>query len=128
MAGILVEDGFDVHNRRAVHSLEVSDTNPKSVHTNDLGPMEPDRVWTMRAPRGEHAFLWSRRIAARVHAQDGAIGEVKPREDENLVTDAQVPCSFADVGVEDEPGLGRSLVGLARRVIWVEQGRFYVTD
>jgi hypothetical protein len=128
VTGILVEDGLNVHDRRTIHGLEVPDANAKPVHANDLGSMEPNRVRTMRAPRCEHAFLTSRRVAAGMDAQDIAISEVKPREDEDLVAGFQVPRSVANVGVEDERRLRRSLIGLARGVCWVDQRGFNVTD
>ena len=53
---------------------------------------------------------------------------MKPREDEDVVSDRQVPRGLPDVSVEDEPRLRRALVGLSRRVTGVNQGRFYMTD
>lgn len=126
--GILVEHWFHVDNWRPVHSLEVSDANPKSVNTDDLDLMQPDWVGAMWAARGEHTFLWSRQVAARMDAQHAAIGEVEPREDENLVADAQGASSFTNISVKDEPRLGRSLVSLARSVSRVDQRRFNMAN
>ena len=128
MAGILVEDGLYIQDRGAVHCFEVPDAKPKPVNADDLGFVKPNRVWAMRTPRGEHAFLGSRRVAPRMDAQHVTIGEMKPGEDEDVVSDRQVPRGLADVLVEHEPRLRRALVGLSRRVAWIDQGRFYVTD
>jgi hypothetical protein len=52
-----------------------------------------------------------------VDAQNTAIGEMQPREHDDLVTDAKIAGCLSDIRVEHEPCLGRALIRLARRIL-----------
>ena len=84
--------------------------------------MQSDRVRPVGRARAEHTLLGVDWVPTGVHAQHVPLCSVKPCEDEDLGIGPKVAKALADVAVENEPGVGRTLVALQGRSRSVEQG------
>lgn len=62
----------------------------------------------------EHALLFSRGVAPRMHAQDVAARTVEPGEDDHFVPDVQTLQALEDRRLEREPRVRRPLITLLR--------------
>ena len=79
------EHGLDVEHRRPVERLERADVHAGAVDREDPHLVQADRV----GPRGragvEDALDRVGGVAARMHAQDVAVGAIQPGEEDDLV-------------------------------------------
>src|SRR5687768_16987259 len=85
--------------------------------------MHADRIRAVLRPGAEDAAHRRAPVVARMHAQRRAVGAIEPGEDKDLVACPQVARRLLKGRIEDEPGLGRALVSLLRRVLAVDEWR-----
>ena len=57
-----------------------------------------------------------------MHAQDIPATAIEPGEQEYLLAGPETPETLDHLGLEDQPGLGRTFVGLTRRRFEIGQG------
>jgi hypothetical protein len=90
--------------------------------------MQAERVRSVRRPRGEHPGERDVRIAARMHLEHVAIGEVKPGDHDDLVARGQPAQRSLEPRIDVDPRVGRSLGTLPRCLIQRAQRRPDVPD
>jgi hypothetical protein len=117
----LVQHRFHVDDRRLVQRLQGLDQDPQSLHGNDLDPVQPDGVGPVRRASAEHPGRRPRGIVARPGDQHPAVGPVQPGQHDDLGAGGKVAKALGDARLEVDPGGGRALVPLARRLRLVLQ-------
>ena len=83
---VLGKQRFDVEDRRAVERFEMPYLNAMAVDRGDLDAVQADGIRAMWGAGAEDAFLRAGAVAARVDAEDCAIGAVEPGEQQDLVS------------------------------------------
>ena len=100
----------------------------RPVDGEDPDAVQADRVGPVGRAGAEDALLRPGQVAARMHPQDVTPSAIQPREDQDVVADANAVEGLEHGRLEDEPGVGRALVALVWRRRDVGQRRLDRAD
>jgi hypothetical protein len=123
-----VEDYLDVDDRRAVDGLDRSDPQARSGDLANDDAMQAERIGPVRRSRGEDAGEGCRLIAAWMDLEYGPIGAMKPGDHDDFVARGEAVQRTSEFRLHLEPGVGRALRSLSRRIAERSQRRSNVPD
>jgi hypothetical protein len=109
------EHGLDVYHRSAVDRLEVSDADAKVVNRKRFHDLQAERIWAIGRARGEDALQWSRWVPARMDLANVSVGQVKPRDDDDVIPGSHAFERRSHAGIQQQPAVRGVFVALARR-------------
>src|SRR4029450_7218510 len=127
-ADVPAQDRFQVQDGSAVQRLEMAHAHRPAIDFRDLDRVQADGIRTVGRTCAEDALLLSRGISTRVNAQHVAPRAVEPGDEDYLVARPQIAEPFEPPRPEDQPGLRRAFVGLARGRSQVGQRRLDSPD
>jgi len=90
-------------------------------HRDDGNAVHSDRVGSILRTRAEHSAQRLRAVVPWMDSQDGPVGPVQPREQNQLVAHPDVAQCVLDPWIEYEEGQGRSFLALFRCLIPASQ-------
>ena len=111
----LPQDRLDVDNRRLIDGFDWSDAQAVPVDRSHHNGMKTQRVRPIRRSRREHARERIARVGTGVNKEDVAARSMKPRDDDDFVSNGQTLQSLLRPPVQLQPGFGCSLRVLLRR-------------
>ena len=81
--------------------------------------METDGVWSIRGAQLEYPNVRGVNPVARKRTQNISPSPMQPCDDNDSVADLKISSRIVDVWIENQPGVRRALVTLARSFSWV---------
>ena len=117
------QDRLHVDDRRAIECFKALYLNSRAVDGTNRDSVQTDGIGPMRRAGTEHTFLHTRRIAARMHAENIATCTIQPSEQHEFIAFLDRAKSFGNLFPEDEPRTRRALIRLSRGRSRIRKGR-----